>query len=130
MLRTSPVRQFPPPGIFPRRVNPSHQTDRHREPPPAPQRFRFGPLLMSLFLCLAGVGVYMWPRVQVVRLAYRMQTSEQHLRELLQERDQLRLELASLKDPQRIYRVATEQLGMSTPRHDQVVIVTRGPRSR
>jgi cell division protein FtsL len=130
MLRTSHARQFPPPRISPRRVNLSHQTNQHRDPPPAPQRFRFGPLLVSLFLCLAGVGVYIWPRVQVVRLAYRMQISEQHLRELLQERDQLRLELASLKDPQRIYRVATEQLGMSTARRDQVVIVTREPRSR
>jgi cell division protein FtsL len=130
MVRTSPVRQFPPLRISARRISPSHQTHQPREQPPGPQRFRFGPVLVSLFLCLAGVGVYMWPRVQVVRLAYRMQTSEQHLRELLQERDQLRLELASLKDPQRIYRVATDQLGMSTPRHDQVVIVTREPRSR
>jgi cell division protein FtsL len=130
MLRTISVLQSPPPRTSPRRVSPSHQTDLHGERVSASQRFRFGPLLMSLFLCLAGVAVYMWPRVQVVRLAYRMQTSEQHLRELLQERDQLRFELASLKDPQRIYRIATEQLGMSTPRHDQVVIVTHEPTSR
>ena len=68
--------------------------------------------------------MYMWPRVQVVRLAYRMQTSEQHLRELMQAHDQLRFELASLKDPERIYRIATEQLGMGIPRRDQVVIIT------
>jgi cell division protein FtsL len=72
----------------------------------------------------------MWPRVQVVGLAYRMQTAEQRLRELVQERDQLRLELASLKDPQRIFRIATEQLGMSMPQQDQVVIVTREVKSR
>jgi cell division protein FtsL len=59
-----------------------------------------------------------------------MQSSEQHLRELLQAHDQLRFELASLKDPERVYRVATEQLGMGTPRRDQVVIVTHEPRSR
>jgi cell division protein FtsL len=59
-----------------------------------------------------------------------MQASEQHLRELLQVHDQLRFELASLKDPQRIYRVATEQLGMSTPRRDQVVIVTPASEGR
>jgi cell division protein FtsL len=76
---------------------------------------------------LAGVAVYIWPRVQVVRLAYRLQASEQHLRGLLQTHDQLRSELASLKDPARVYRVATEQLGMGTPRRDQVVIVTREP---
>ena len=79
---------------------------------------------------MAGVAVYVWPRVQVVRLAYRMQTSEQHLRELRQAHDQLRFELASLKDPERIYRVATEQLGMGMPRRDQVVIVTHEPQSR
>ena len=85
---------------------------------------------MSLFLCLAGIAVYMWPRVQVVRLAYRLQTSEQRLSELLQQRDHLWLEVTSLKDPERIYRIATEQLGMSTPRHNQVVIVSHDPTSR
>jgi cell division protein FtsL len=59
-----------------------------------------------------------------------MQTSEQHLRELLQAHDQLRFELASLRDPERVYRVATEQLGMGTPRRDQVVIVTQEPQGR
>jgi cell division protein FtsL len=72
----------------------------------------------------------MWPRVQVVRLAYRMQTSEQHLRQMLQAHDQLRFELASLKDPERIYRIATEQLGMGMPRRDQVVIMTHEPQDR
>jgi cell division protein FtsL len=130
MLHTIPVRPSPPARISPRRINPPHQTNQHGERSSLPQRFRFGPLLISLCLCLAGVGVYIWPRVQVVRLAYRMQAAEQHLREVSQERDQLRFELASLKDPQRIYRVATDQLGMSTPRREQVVIVTREPQRR
>jgi cell division protein FtsL len=59
-----------------------------------------------------------------------MQTSEQQLRELLQSHDQLRFELASLKDPARISRIATEQLGMGVPRRDQVVIITPEPLSR
>jgi len=130
MLHTISVRQSPPPRTSPRRISPSPPTGLHSEPASASQRFRFGPLLLSLFLCLAGIAVYIWPRVQVVRLAYRMQTSEQQLRELVQQRDQLRLEATSLKDPQRIYRIATEHLGMSTPRHDQVVIVSHDRTSR
>jgi cell division protein FtsL len=130
MLHTISVRQSPPPRISPRRISPPHPTHLHSEPVSGSQRFRFGPLLLSLLLCLVGIAVYMWPRVQVVRLAYRMQTSEQHLRELLQQRDQLQLEVTSLKDPQRIYRIATEQLGLSTPRQDQVVIVSHTPTSR
>ena len=129
MLRTIPVRQSPPPRTSSRRISPTAQAN-PQGTQASPPRFRFAPLLVSAFLCLAGVTVYMWPRVQVVRLAYRMQTSEQHLRELLQAHDQLRFELASLKDPERIYRVATEQLGMGMPRRDQVVIMTQEPQGR
>lgn len=124
------VQQSSPPRSSQHRISLSQSTDRRRESASVSHRFRFGPLLLSLFLCLSGIAVYMWPRVQVVRLAYRMQTSEQHLRDLLQQRDQLRLEITSLKDPQRIYQIATEQLGLSTPRHDQVVIVSHEPMSR
>jgi cell division protein FtsL len=130
MLHKSPVGQSSPSTHSPRHVSPSDQTQQQRERSSSPHGFRLGPFLLASFLCLAGVGVYMWPRVQVVGLAYRMQTAEQRLRELAQERDQLRLELASLKDPQRIFRIATEQLGMSTPQQDQVVIVTREGKSR
>jgi cell division protein FtsL len=130
MLRTSPVRQSSPPRISPRRSSSSQQTNLRRARSFFSQPRRVGPFLLSAFLCLAGVGVYIWPRVQAVRLAYRMQSAEQHLKELLQEQDQLRLELAALKDPQRIYRVATDQLGMSLPRQDQVFIVTRDLKSR
>ena len=112
MLRTITVRQSPLPRTSPRRFSTTFRTNQQSQRSSSLYRFRFGPLMISLLLCLAGVAVYVWPRVQVVRLAYRMQTSEQHLRELRQAHDQLRFELASLKDPERIYRVATEQLGM------------------
>ena len=75
MLRTISVRQFPPPRTSPRRFSSALGANLQGQRSSSLQRFRFGPLLVSLFLCLAGVAVYMWPRVQVVRLAYRMQTS-------------------------------------------------------
>jgi cell division protein FtsL len=124
MLRSISVRQSPPPRTSPRQFSSALRANLQGQRSSSLQHLRFGPVLVSLFFCLAGVAVYMWPRVQVVRLAYRMQTSEQHLRELLQAHDQLRFELASLKDPERIYRIATEQLGMGIPRRDQVVIIT------
>jgi cell division protein FtsL len=130
MLRTISVRLSPPLRTSPRRISPAAQANLQGAQSSPRPRFRFGPLLVSAFLCLAGVTVYMWPRVQVVRLAYRTQASEQHLRELLQAHDQLRFELASLKDPERIYRVATEQLGMGMPRRDQLMIMTHEPQGR
>ena len=130
MLRTIAVRQSPPPSTSLSRFSVAVRANLRGRRSSSFQRFRFGPLLVSLFFCLAGVVVYMWPRVQVVRLAYRMQTSEQHLRQMLQAHDQLRFELASLKDPERIYRIATEQLGLGMPRRDQVVIMRHEPQDR
>jgi cell division protein FtsL len=130
MLRTITVRQSPPPRTSPRRIGPAAQANLQGRQSSSLARFRFGPLLVSAFFCLAGVTVYIWPRVQVVRFAYRTHTSEQYLRELLQAHDQLRFELASLKDPERIFRVATEQLGMGMPRPDQVMIMTHEPQGR
>jgi cell division protein FtsL len=130
MHRTSETGQLPLPRIPPRPLTTSQQADHDREPSLQSRRFRLAPVLVSIFLSLGGVAVYMWPRLQVVRLAYRMQASEQRLNDLMQERDDLRRELASLQDPQRLYRLATEQLGMSVPRHDQVFVLTREPRRR
>jgi cell division protein FtsL len=127
---TSETGQLPLPRVPPRLSTTPHQNDHDREPLLQSRRFRLAPVLVSILLCLAGVAVYMWPRLQVVRLAYRMQASEQRVNDLMQERDDLRRELASLKDPQRVYRLATEQLGMGIPRHDQVFVLTREPRGR
>jgi cell division protein FtsL len=130
MFRTSDADQLPWPKILPRLLTTPHQPHHDGESLPQWRQLRLAPVLVSVFLCLAGVAVYMWPRLQVVRLAYRVQASEQRLNDLRQERDDLRRELASLKDPQRLYRVATEQLGMGVPRHGQVFVLTREPRGR
>jgi cell division protein FtsL len=129
MLRTSVVRQMPSPSTPPRRSASSRPPQARQGISTSSPTFRVAPLILSVLLCLAGIGVYMWPRVQVVRLAYQLQTSEQRLQDLIQERDQLQAQLASLKDPQRIYRVATEQLGMRSPRHEQRFILAREPKS-
>jgi cell division protein FtsL len=81
--------------------------------------------MVCVCLCVFGLMLYMWPRVHSVRLGYQLQRSEQRLRDLLQERDQLRLDIASLKDPRRVYEVATEQLGMQLPKREQVFFLTR-----
>lgn len=100
-----------------------HQPKPPEAPPPALLRYPLGSLLVCACLCLLGVGIYMWPRVQGVRLAYHIQGAEQRVKGLIQERDQLRLERAALSDPQRLYHEATEQLGLVTPNHDQVFIL-------
>ena len=115
--------QLMPPKLPLRRVSPQRPTSRRRERAPIPRRPQLGPVMVALCLCLAGMVVYMWPRVHIVRQGYRIQTLEQRARVLFQEREQLRLEIASLKDPQRVYQVATERLGMMVPSHEQIFVL-------
>jgi cell division protein FtsL len=130
MLRTDDVGQAPRPNLSPRQPTSPGQPPRQTPAPALLQRFRVEPFLISAILCLLGVGVYMWPRVQGVRLAYRLQDAEHRLQDLMRERDRLRVELAALADPQRVYQVATEQLGMVAPKHDQVFILLGESKSR
>lgn len=130
MLRTRHAHQLPPSMSLSHPPLPQHQLKDPHVFTSTPRRRYLGPLLLCAFLCFLGVGVYMWPRVQGVRLAYRLQAAEQRMSDLIQERDHLRLELAALKDPQRVFRVATEELGMVTPKPDQVFVLVRESKQR
>ena len=72
-------------------------------------------LLVSLF--------FVWSRVQVTSLEYEMSQLESRLRNLRQERSNLRLEAASLRSPERIERVARQELRLRLPSADQVITV-------
>lgn len=125
--RAQPLR---PPKMPLRRIGAARKTSLRREPSSTRGQPRLASVVIGLLLCLAGVLVYMWPRVHIVRLGYRVQTLEQRSRGLMQEREQLRLEIASLKDPQRVYQIATDRLGMIVPRHEQVFSVLHGRKVR
>ncbi|MBW2688971.1 MAG: cell division protein FtsL [Deltaproteobacteria bacterium] len=72
-------------------------------------------LVVSLF--------FVWSRVQVTRLNYEISTYESTLRGLRQETSNLRLEAASLSNPERIERVARKELHLRLPSPDQVITV-------
>ncbi len=77
-----------------------------------------GQLLLPAFLLalFAGVGVFhVTARLMVVDSAYKLSRLEQEERRLSQENDKLELELATLKSPARLERLAREQLGMAPP---------------
>lgn len=125
VLQISRVRQLPPPNISPPRSPALRRASPPRREASRSSGVRLGPAVIGILLCLLGLLVYMWPRVQIMRLGYGLQTAEQRLKDLSRERDQLHLEIALLKNPQRVYGVATEQLGMAVPKPDQVFVLTR-----
>ena len=79
-------------------------------------------IFFSLWLLLSGFG-YVWCRVQVVELGYQLSDSHQLHNRLLNDNKKLHLELARLKAPERVQRIAIEQLGLKQPTKDQIVVL-------
>ncbi|QAT87346.1 Cell division protein FtsL [Corallococcus coralloides] len=79
---------------------------------------------VMLFTLFAAVGIlHVTSRVLVVDMGYRLSNAEGESRSLTRENDRLKLELATLKAPGRLERVAREQLGMAMPRGGAVVSI-------
>jgi cell division protein FtsL len=81
---------------------------------------------MKTLTIMAGlilVFVFVWERVDIVRLGYQVERSKAQKLLLERERDQLQVKFSSLTAPERIAKVATERLGMVQPQKGQVVTV-------
>jgi len=81
------------------------------------------PVLGFISLLLMVSLFFVWSRVQVTSLEYEMSQLESKLRGLHQEGSNLSLEAASLRDPQRIERVARKELNLRLPSSEQVITV-------
>jgi cell division protein FtsL len=81
------------------------------------------PVLGFISLLLMVSLFFVWSRVQVTSLEYEMSQLESKLRGLRQEASNLSLEAASLRDPQRIERVARKELNLRLPSSEQVITV-------
>ena len=81
------------------------------------------PVLGFIALLLAVSLFFVWSRVQVTGLEYEISQLESSLRGVRQETSNLRLEAASLSNPERIERVARKELGLRLPSAEQVITV-------
>ncbi|MBX5483617.1 MAG: cell division protein FtsL [Myxococcaceae bacterium] len=87
-------------------------------------------LLPAFLLCglFAAVGIiHVSSRVLVVRVGYQLSALQLESRTLARENDRLKLELATLKSPARLERVAREELGMAPPTAAQVIPLRASP---
>ena len=78
-------------------------------------------VMLSLFL--GELFFYTWCRVNNVRLGYEVAQETKKKANLIAYQENLKIELARLKSPERIARIAREQLGLSMPRADQTVVL-------
>jgi cell division protein FtsL len=91
---------------------------------PASGPRRASAVLMALLLLapLTALGVFhVWSRTRVLTAGYELGRLESEHRQLLAERDRLKLEVATLRSPGRLERFARERLGMAPPAPGAVV---------
>ena len=79
--------------------------------------------IIMLCLFLGESFFYTWCRVNNVRLGYEVANETEKQNKLLAYQENLKIELARLKSPERIARIATEQLGLSMPRANQTIVI-------
>ena len=78
-------------------------------------------LFMGLFI--AELLFYTWCRVQSTQMRYEISALTADQERMLKMQDNLKIELARLKSPQRIARIATQQLGLVAPTSKQLIII-------
>jgi cell division protein FtsL len=85
---------------------------------------------MKIFTVLLGVClvfVFVWERVDMVRVGYQIERLKRDKTVLERQRDELRVQFSSLSASNRIAKLATEKLGMILPQQGQVIMVQSRP---
>jgi len=73
--------------------------------------------LMSVLLC------YVASHIQMTKLEYQIAEEISRKERLMDEQKKLKVEIATLKSPQRIAAIAREKLQMTHPDKDQVIMI-------
>jgi cell division protein FtsL len=83
-------------------------------------------LAIGLFLMAVFIGellFYTWCRVQYVQVKYDISREIRRQQQLIAMRDNLKIEHARLKSPQRIAAIARDQLGLIKPTSKHMVMI-------
>jgi cell division protein FtsL len=80
-----------------------------------------GILLMGIFI--GELLVYTWSRVQYTQAGYDISRAVREQQRLLAVQEELKVELARLKSPERLARIAESSMGLKRPTSRQMVVV-------
>lgn len=82
---------------------------------------------VAVFVGFCLVLVFVWERVDVVRIGYEIERLKRDKTVLERQRDELRVKVSALSASDRIAKLATEKLGMSLPQQGQIIVVQSRP---
>lgn len=86
-----------------------------------PRRVLIWTVLLVVFI--AELLFYTWCRVQCTRIGYQITEADKTRQNLVTLQNQLKIELAHLKSPDRIETIARNRLGLIMPRPEQTVVI-------
>ena len=78
-------------------------------------------IFMAVFI--AELFLYTWCRVNCIDVGYEISKETKKQDELIALQNNLKIELASLKSPERISKIAKDQLGLNTPTKSQTIVL-------
>jgi cell division protein FtsL len=79
--------------------------------------------LLVMFLFIGELFFYAWCRVQSVRIGYEITEARVKMQRLTARQEKLKIELARLRSPRRIAKIAKEQLGLIAPTSGQILLL-------
>jgi cell division protein FtsL len=79
---------------------------------------------LMMLICFMGTGIgYVWSNFERTQIGYdlsQLKKEEMRLEEINQK---LKLELATLKSPQNLERLAIQKLGLGSPKPEQIILL-------
>ncbi len=84
-----------------------------------------GVMILTVVVTLVVSLLYVRSRFWIVELSYSISHKQEHKTKLEQERRALILELATLRNPKRIERIASQKFGLQRPSDVKSVVFVR-----
>ncbi len=91
-----------------------------------PKGIKLNLLILFTLLLLFFIGgslFYVWTRIQVIQFGYEISNALKEERALTEANKKLRVEIATLKSYARIEKLAVEDLKMTKPKPEQVIVI-------
>jgi cell division protein FtsL len=79
--------------------------------------------IIIIVLFISELFIYTWCRIQCVKTGYEISKETDNNLKLITLQKNLKIEIARLKSPLRIAKIATQQLGLIMPKSGQVIII-------
>ncbi len=81
-------------------------------------------ITLMMLICFMGTGIgYVWSNFERTQIGYNLSQLKKEEMRLQEINQKLKLELATLKSPQNLEHLAIQQLGLSPPKPEQIILL-------